>query len=588
MAEQRVQRRLAAILAADVVGYSRLMGEDESGTLAQLKTFRKEVFDPLTEEHNGRIVKLTGDGALVEFGSAVDAVEQAIAVQRTMARRNEGVPAEQKLELRIGVNLGDVIVDGDDIYGDGVNIAARLEANSEAGGISISNIVFEGIRNQVQAEFVDLGLQTFKNIRDPIRIYRVEFNKEMSVAPSVEPETDSIFQRPALAVLPFTNMSGDQEQEYFADGLTEDIISALSCSRLFPVIARNSTFTYKGMSVKVQQVAEELGARYVVEGSVRKAGNRVRVSVQLIDADSGHHLWADRFDRDLEDIFSVQDEITRKIAAVVEPELEQVEQVQATTKQPSNLSAWEFVHRGNALLNELTEEGNRQAREMYDRAIQFDSAYAPAHVGIAYSYYRDVFLGYAVDPLDALDKCVNAAQRAVALDRADYLAHLVLSLGYCQGKQFDLGLVEAEKSIHLNPVNAMCHLLMGGALNWSGKSADSIPYLEKAMELNPRDPRSFLFDMYMADAYLHNRELELAVERAKKSVAQRPDFLQSHLILVSGLGHLNRPVEAKTALDTCERIHDTGMNNWERWWYYRSSEDMQYIRDGLRKAGLPE
>ena len=359
MAEQRAQRRLAAILAADVVGYSRLMRADEAGTLAQLKTLRKELLDPKITEYGGRVVKTTGDGILIEFPSAVDAVSHASDVQRAMAQRNAAVPEDRRMELRIGINVGDVIVDGDDILGDGVNVAARLEGLAKPGGTCVSGTVFDQVKDKLELGFDDLGPQMVKNIDEPVRVYRMDLGSART-EPVTEPVSldTAIFQRAAIAVLPFANMGGDADQEIFADGLSEDIITALSHMRSFPVIARNSTFTYKGQSVKVQQIADELGARYVLEGSVRKAGERLRISAQLIDARTGHHVWADKYDRKLEDIFEIQDEITLRIAAIIEPTLENAELKRAETRQQENLDAWTSYQRGMSHLYEFTKEGN--------------------------------------------------------------------------------------------------------------------------------------------------------------------------------------------------------------------------------------
>ncbi len=368
MAEERVQRRLAAILAADVVGYSRLMGEDEEGTLSRLKTLRRELFYPKTKQYGGRIFKTTGDGAFVEFNSAVAAVKSASDIQEAIAERNAEVSEDQKILLRIGISLGDVIVEGSDLYGNGVNVASRMEGLAEPGGICVSGNVHEHIGRSLDVNFEDLGEQTVKNIDQPVRCYRVYPETAVQKPDSALTLPD----KPSIAVLPFENMSDDPEQEYFADGLTEDIITALSLWRSFPVIARNSCFAYKGQSPDVRKVAEELGARYVIEGSVRKGGSRVRISVQVIDATTGHHVWAERFDRELEDIFALQDEITQRIAATVEPELGRFEQRRSATKHPTSLDAWDYCQRGMYLLYKFTKEDIAAAREMFMRAIALD------------------------------------------------------------------------------------------------------------------------------------------------------------------------------------------------------------------------
>jgi len=373
MAKERVQRRLAAILAADVVGYSRLMGEDEAGTLAQLKAHRKELLEPKITEHGGHIVKLMGDGVLVEFPSVVEAVQCAVEVQNGMAVRNASVPDDRRITFRIGVNLGDVIVEGDDIYGDGVNVAARLEGLAEPGGICVSRTVFNHVTKKVDLGFEDLGEQEVKNIPEPLRVYRVELAQ--TEAPrlgsvAAAEQTLTLPDKPSIAVLPFDNMSGDPEQEYFADGMAEDIITALSRMPWFFVIARNSSFTYKGHAVDVKQVAHELGVQYVLEGSVRKGGSRIRITAQLIDAMTGKHVWAERYDREIVDIFAVQDEVTEAIVGAVAPEFLSVEAKRAQRKDPGLLDAWECVVRGRALVWRMGHEEVAEARKLFERAIQ--------------------------------------------------------------------------------------------------------------------------------------------------------------------------------------------------------------------------
>jgi adenylate cyclase len=359
MAEERVDRRLAAIFAGDVAGYSRLMGVDEEGTLRQLKTHRKELIDPKITEHRGRIVKTTGDGVLVEFVSVVDAVRCAVDIQRGMVERNAEVPADRRIEFRIGINVGDIISDSNDIYGDGVNVAARLEALAEPGGIMVSRNVHDQVRDKLSFGFEDMGEQTIKNIARPIGVYHVSLVDDaapiaVKIAASAAKTELSSADRPSIAVLPFVNMSGDPEQEYFADGISEDILTGLSKLRWFFVIARNSSFTYKGKAVDVKRVARELGVRYVLEGSVRKGGNRVRITAQLIDAATGNHIWADRYDGDLTDVFALQDEITKKVVAAIEPRLLEAEGIRSQNRSPEDLGAWDMVIQANSLFWRLT------------------------------------------------------------------------------------------------------------------------------------------------------------------------------------------------------------------------------------------
>src|SRR5947209_8595258 len=368
--EHRAERRLTAILAADVAGYSRLMGQDEAGTLSRLRAHRRELIDPKIAEHKGRIVKTTGDGLLVEFPSVVEAVACAVAVQRGMAERNVSSPQDQRIVFRVGINLGDIIVDGEDIHGDGVNVAARLEALAEPGGVCVSGTVRDHIGDRLDITFDDMGEQSLKNIARPVRVYAVRL-ANVARTPTVSlSESQTVLalpDKPSIAVLPFQNMSGDPEQEYFADGMVEEIITALSRVRWFFVIARNSTFTYKGHAVDVKQVGRELGVRYVLEGSVRKSGNRLRITAQLVEAETGNHLWAERYDRDVSDIFAVQDEITERVVAAIEPELYTAEQVRSQSKPPDSLDAWECVIRALSCIGQGTQDENTEAEALFGR-----------------------------------------------------------------------------------------------------------------------------------------------------------------------------------------------------------------------------
>ncbi len=584
MAEKRVQRRLAAILAADVVGYSRLMREDETGTLAQLKTLRKELLDPKAEEHGGRIFKTTGDGTLIEFPSAVDAVQHAVDVQKAMAQRNSAVPEDRRIELRMGINLGDVIIDGDDLYGDGVNVAARLEGLAEPGGICISGIVHEAVLHKLDIALTDMGRQSVKNIAEPLHVFRVNSAERTTAGPSA-PTPDRIFDRPAVAVLPFDNLSGDVEQEYFVDGLTEDLITALSLWKSFPVIARNSTVSNKGQSPDVRQVAEELGARYVVEGSVRKGGNRVRVTAQLIDAKTGHHVWAERYDRELVDVFALQDELTQQIAAIVAPELERSARHKVIASQPQSLNAWDLLQRGIARWQEMTGEGTAAAVDYFQAAVKVDENYSQAFAWLAYCRLRQFWLGFTDDRDGTLKRFLEEARRAVELDDSNYFAHFLLGNASIWVDRLDTAISEATTCIELNPNAVEGYSILGHALAMSGNLTEGVDNTKKALHLNPRDPRNHIFFIHLALAYLIAREFELAAEWSNKAIQRKADIAEYHFILAASLSQSEDLDGARDALAECERLIPGYPSSWAARRPYIKSADVKMILDGLRKAG---
>ena len=526
MAEQRVQRRLAAILAADVVGYSRLMGTDEAGTRARLNDQLDEIVQPTIDEHRGRLVKTMGDGFLVEFGSVVDAVQCAADIQTGVAVRQAREPEDHRMLLRIGVHLGDVIVEGEDIHGDGVNIAARLEGLAEPGGVCISGMVHEGIRNKLSVAFDDLGQRSLKNIADPVRVYGLRARNEGAVS-DLAAFDESIFRRPAVAVLPFQNLSGDPDQEYFADGLTEDIITALSLWRSFPVISGSSTFSYKGQSPDIREVARELGARYIIEGSVRLSGQRVRVAAQLSDAESGHHVWAERYDRELEDMFDLQDEIARTIAATVEPQLSHSELQRLVTKKPANLDAWSLYQQGMGQIQRFSKEGNATARNHFESAIALDPNYSQAYSGLAFSHHRDIVMSFAESRDSATAAMLSAAEKAVALDDADGTGHTLLSLGYLFAGQHDLAVVESERAMSLNPSNYFALVSHGVILDTVGRTDEAIAAIENGLKLNPNNPRLHIYAARLARAHLNAHHYEDAIMWAQRAVSRKSDDIDS-------------------------------------------------------------
>ncbi len=578
------QRRLAAIVSADVVGYSRLMAADETGTLSTLRAHRAECIDRLIGEHGGRIVKTMGDGLLLEFASVVDATRCMVEIQLGMAERNKGIDEDRRITFRVGVNLGDIIIEGDDILGDGVNIASRIEALAKPGGVSISNQSFEEVRNRLDIAFTDTGEQKLKNIERLVRIW--SWSPDGSSDPDAAKPAHDTKRLPMVAVMPFHNLSGDPDQEYFSDGLTEDIIAALSRYRTFPVISRNSTFAYKGKAPEVRTLASELGVRYVLDGSVRKSGSRVRISAQLTDGTSGVNVWAERFDSDLTDIFDLQDEIVQRIAATVEPEMHRVERQRSVDINPQNLDAWDYYHRGWSKLFEFTKEGNEQARAFFEKAIEQELNYRAAYTGLAYSYHRDLTAEFVEDREDAITKCLEAAKRGVALDPMNSNARVALAQAYIWPEQNDLALAEAQKAIELNPNNAWALTVYGTLKDSDGDFEVGNQSLEKALELNPQDPRNHVAFTLLARAHLNARDYEAAIEWAKRALQHLSDYPNANYVMAASFGHLGRMDEARAALDACEQAQPGFVAKRKTWKPYRNPIDNEHILEGIQKAGV--
>jgi len=590
MAEDRVDRRLAAILAADIAGYSRLMGVDEEGTLRQLKAHRKELIDPKITEHRGRIVKTTGDGMLVEFVSVVDAVRCAVDIQRNMIDRNSEVPAESCVQFRVGINVGDIISDSNDIYGDGVNVAARLEALAEPGGIMVSRNVHDQVRDKLNFGFEDMGEQTIKNIARPIGVHRIDLTE--NTGPAVVKSTAAFpkielagTDRPSIAVLPFANMSGDPEQEYFADGISEDIITGLSKLRWFFVIARNSSFTYKGKAVDVKRVARELGVRYVLEGSVRKGGNRVRITAQLIDAATGNHLWADRIDGELTDVFKLQDEITKKVVAAIEPKLLEAEALLSQSRSQADLGAWDMVIQANSLFWRLTSAEREVAIAILRRAVERYPDYAPAQSMLAFVLLISGYLGWSVREMQLQEAALLAA-RAEELDHSDPWAHLALGYVAFVRRQTIAAGAEFRRALDLNPNFAAAHGYLGWALSFGGQSEEAIAHLKEAIRMSPHDPQNAIFNTGLAIAhYLAGRFAE-AVEYSRETLQERSAFTAGHRIHCASLAQNGQIDEAREALARLKEVHPDLSIAWIEQNVPYTTAAMPKFVEGMRKAGL--
>jgi adenylate cyclase len=569
-------RRLAAILAADVVGYSRLMGADEEGTLAAVKDLRRELADPKIDEHHGRIAKTTGDGLLVEFASVVDAVRCAVAVQRGMAERTTAVPADRRIEFRIGINLGDIIIDDSDIFGDGVNIAARLEALAEPGGICVSRVVRDQVRDKLDLAFEDRGEQQVKNIARPVHVYRIPIaEKAPAKAPLPLPD------KPSIAVLPFANMSGDPEQEYFVDGMVEEIITALSRIRWLFVIARNSTFTYKGRPIDVKEVGRELGVRYVLEGSVRKAGTQVRITGQLIDALTGTHLRADRFDGSLEDIFELQDRVAVSIAGVIEPALQAAEMRRSATRPTTDLSAYDLYLRALAVFFPITKERTFEALRLLDQAIAIDRHYGPALSLAAFSHQRLVTEHWSEAAGTSRRKAADLARQALQVGENDpsilvTCAVVLASLGEDIGAM--IGLV--DRALTLNPSFARGWLLSARLRLWASQPDVAIEHVEISLRLSPRERVGTPLAV-MGMAYFFKRRFDEAAAKLLLTIQDNPGFPGPYRHLAACYAHMGRLDEAHAIVAQLRTMNPQVMPSVLPW---RNPEDRELFLSGLRLA----
>ena len=590
MADHPIQRRLAAVLAADVVGYSRLMGIDEAATRAALNAHLGELIEPAIAARHGRVVKLMGDGVLAEFASVIDAVEAAAEIQRAMPARNADTPPDRHIVFRIGINLGDLIVEGDDIHGTGVNIAARLEGLADPGGICVSHTVYEHAAGAVDLAFDDLGPHTVKNIPHPVHAYRVQLDAPPADSqPAAAPPQPAPPDKPSVAVLPFHNLSADPEQAYFSDGITEEIITALSRVRHFLVIARNSTFAYQGQSPDVRTVARELGVRYVVEGSVRKAANRVRLTAQLVDGATAQHLWAERYDRDLADIFDLQDELTQTIVGAIEPELAKAEQQRARLKRPDTLDTWDLYQRAMADLHKLTRASLADADATLTRVTAAAPDFAAAYAALANVRYYTLVLGFFADHQATRAAALAAGRRAVELDADDADTHCAVGRGYMVNHLYDDAAAELQAAIAINPSHALAHYSLGAAYVFRGQPVPSLPHLDDAIRLSPRDANMGSFLVRKAQAMLYLKDYEAAVDWARRAL-RLPNFQWSrNVMLISALGHLGRPEEAAAPLaQLLDRIPDFSADYALDSSPWLDDHHFRHMIDGLHKAGLPQ
>jgi len=631
IATERVKRKLSAILSADVKGYSRLMGDDEVATVRTLEAYR-ETIASMIQQYRGRVVDSPGDNLLAEFASVVDAVQCAVEIQQVLKAKNSELPENRRMEFRIGVNLGDVIEEGDRIYGDGVNIAARIEGLAEAGGICISESAYQQIENKLALGYEYLGEHSVKNITKPIRVYKVPLDSEAvtsivdekkkvglkrwrwaaliivailvigvgglmlwklplrqsppkAVGPSEKTQKMKLPDKPSIAVLPFVNMSDDPKQEYFSDGITEEIITTLSKVPQLFVIARNSTFTYKGKSVNIQQVGKELGVRYVLEGSVRKAGDRVRITAQIVDATTGGHLWSERYDRELKDIFALRDEITMKSLTAVRVKLTDGEQARLYGKGAKNLDSFMKVLEGMPYFYRFNRENNVQARQMFEEAIALEPENAAAFTMLGWTYLMEVWFGLSESPSKAMERVVELAQKALSLDDTIDSPHSLLAHVYLMKRQFEMAIAEAERAVTLNPNGADAQAHLGIILNYAGRRKGAIASLEKAIRLNPIPPNWYEFGL--GEAYCLAGQHEKALAAYEQVLHRYPDDIRALIGLAATYSLLGREEEARAQATQILKMEPKfNLKSFVKTLPFKNKADAELLLDSLYKAGL--
>jgi TolB-like protein len=569
-------------LCADIVGYSRLMGVDEAGTLAGLKSLRQDLVDPKVATYSGRIFKTTGDGFLAEFPSAVNAVQFAIDIQTALGERNATLPGERQIQLRIGINVGDVIVEEDDLYGDGVNVASRIEGLAEPGGVCVSANVVETVRNKIEVGFADLGERQVKNIVEPLRVYRLVSEKGSAQGPFRKTSAD----QKSIVVLAFENMSRDPEQEYFSDGIAEDIITDLSkISGLF-VIARNSAFAYKGRAVNLQQVSRELGVRYVLEGSVRKAGARVRVTAQLVDGATGGHVWAERYDRELSDIFAVQDELTREIVAVLALKLTDDERRRIARRGTDNLEAYDLFLRGRELIWLHNRTAAIDGRALLERATALDPKFAAAYAFAGFSYMHEYINGWGDDPEGGLQRGRALARKAVELDDTEPHAHFVVSAYSLWTRDHEQAIAAAGRVLALDPNFVAGQVALALALTYAGRAAEALPIFDEALRRDPHYSDTYLH--FLAQAYFQVGRYEDAAAAALQRIERNSGTDASRALLAASYGHLGRIEEGRAAWAEALRVNPAySLEQRRRVLPYRNPADFDHIVEGVRKLGVP-
>jgi len=582
--QKKNQRRLLAIFSADVVGYSRLMGDDEAATIKSIKRCRK-MFTKCISSHNGKVVDARGDNLLAKFSSVVDAVECALEIQSRLTDMNTSLPDHRRMAFRIGVNLGDVIEEGGTIYGDGVNIAARLESMADPGGICVSRSAHDQVVDKIDMAFEYLGEHQVKNIERPVRAYRVLFQANTGNDQKQNPPKMS--DKPSIAVLPFDNLSGDPAQEYFSDGMTEEIISGLSRIPRLRVIARNSTFTYKGRPVKTQEVSRELGVAYVLESSVRKSGDKVRISAQLAEAETGHHLWSDRWDRKMEDIFALQDEITMSIMTALQVKLTEGEQIKMWEEKdrPKNLEAYELLLQGEEHFSQLTEEGNILARQKFEEALKQDPDYVSAHVLRAWTYQMDAWMGWSEDPLTSFMKAAELAEHALSLNDSLDTTQALMGIIYLNQRQYDKAEAAVEKAVSLNPSGADAHAWKATVFTACGRHADALEAMQRAIRLNPLPPGWYYIQIGRIYCFYGDylRALD-NLTKAEETIPAAGPYYFNLTMAHSLAGNTERAKAAAANLLTC--YPDFTLDRTAELMPFKNPDDVELVIKALRNAGL--